>query len=465
MILTHPQTSFYNSYKDINLFLAGVGSGKSHLAGVKSYSFIKHFPDVYGFVGANTYDQLNTSTLKRIRDVWLSFGIKEDIHYVVGKKPPDNFANIEKHNFDSYSNIITFVNGAVVFKGSLDNYKAHDGKEFGWAILDETKDTKEEAVKDVILARLRQRGLIISGKEINPLYIVTSPAKVDWLNEWFFLDKYIEEIQKAIYGEDDFFLLEDEYKHITISSTYHNIDNLPAGYIEKQIRENPSRKDALVFANPFTRHGGEFYSSFDRQKHVTKTSYNPELALHISFDQNVVPYITCKVYQIERVGDVMEERHIDEICLSSPRNNTGALCEEFLSKYPKPAGLFYYGDPSGKNRDTRGQENDYDIIRNKLRLHLNNASDRVPGKHPSVQKRRDFTNNIFDEVFNIRVKIDPKCCNTINDYLYLKVDVNGKKLKEVVKDKNTGQSYEKYGHCSDADDYFRTQIYDNLYNK
>jgi hypothetical protein len=85
--------------------------------------------------------------------------------------------------------------------------------------------------------------------------------------------------------------------------------------------------------------------------------------------------------------------------------------------------------------------------------------------HPPVIKRRDFTNNIFDEVYPIRVKINPKCVNTIADYLYLKEDENGKKLKEKAKDQQTGQTYEKYGHCSDADDYFRTQIYQNLFNK
>jgi len=27
------------------------------------------------------------------------------------------------------------------------------------------------------------------GKDFNPLYIGTTPAKVDWINEWFELDK------------------------------------------------------------------------------------------------------------------------------------------------------------------------------------------------------------------------------------------------------------------------------------
>jgi hypothetical protein len=460
MILSQPQNYIYESGKKLNLFLAGVASGKSHLAGLISYRFIKNFPNVYGFIGANTYDQLNTSTLKRVRDVWSSFGLKEDVHYVVGKKPPAEFLNTDKHNFDSYNNLITFINGCVIFKGSLDNFKAHDGKEFAWAILDETKDTKEEAVKDVIFSRLRQQGM-----GWNPLYITTSPAKVDWLNNWFSLDTYIEEIERKIMNKDDFFSLEVEDRCICISSTFHNSHNLPEDYISGIIKNNPSRSDALIYANPFTRQGGEFYSSFDRQKHIVEVEVNPNLAFHISFDQNVVPYVTLKVYQLERVGDILEERHIDEICLPSPRNTTERACEEFLRRYTPKAGLFFYGDPSGRNRSTRGQMNDYNIVENVLRKFLNNASDRVTAVHPPVVKRRDFTNNIFDEVYPIRVKISPKCVNTIADYLYLKEDENGKKLKEKAKDPQTGQTYEKYGHCTDSDDYFRTQVYANYFNK
>ncbi len=155
LILSDPQRYILESPQKINLFMAGTGSGKTYLEGVISANFVKNFPHVDGFIGANTYEQLNTSTLKRIRDVWKGlFGLIEGKHYVVGIKPPNGFST-EGHNFDHYGSIISFCNSAVIYKGSLDNYKAHEGKEFGWAELDETKDTKEEAVKEVILHRLR----------------------------------------------------------------------------------------------------------------------------------------------------------------------------------------------------------------------------------------------------------------------------------------------------------------------
>ena len=113
--LSEPQSYILESSKEINLFEAGVGSGKTHLAGIISYRFIEHFPEVKGFIGANTYDQLTTSTLYRVREVWkMFFGLEEDKHYVVGKQPPAHFKQ-DNHNFDSYNNIISFVNGAIIF--------------------------------------------------------------------------------------------------------------------------------------------------------------------------------------------------------------------------------------------------------------------------------------------------------------------------------------------------------------
>ena len=110
--VSSPQLAILESTSNVNLFLAGIGSGKSHLNGIKSYQFISEFPDVPGFIGANTYDQLNTSTMFRIREYWKSIGVTEYIKesnpygmYVVGKTPPFHF-NTNNHNFDSYHNII-----------------------------------------------------------------------------------------------------------------------------------------------------------------------------------------------------------------------------------------------------------------------------------------------------------------------------------------------------------------------
>lgn len=468
MLPSKPQYDMLISRKAVNLFLAGQGSGKTFCAGAISAAFVSNFPHIKGLIAANTYDQLNRSTLYRIREVWKDeFGIKEyneytgEGCYVVGIQPPKHF-NTEHHNFDRYNNIISFDNGAVIYIGSLDNYKSLDGMEIGWGILDETKDTKEEAVKEVIVGRLRQKGLYVDekgrlvevgGTPFNPLYIFTSPAKVQWLNEWFQLDQYQDEITAHIYSDTTYFKKEIGNKLVTISSTYHNLKNLPSNYIDNQKANlHSGLQDMLIYGNPFSKAGGEFYKCFSRKKNVAECGYDPTLPLHITWDFNVNPYVTCCIWQIKG----KKAKQIDEICLPSPRNRTEDACREFIRLYQgHNAGVFIYGDPSGKQEDTRTEKgsNDYMIIQKLLKDFK--PSLRVGRLAPPVVMRGNFINTIFEKGYeDITITISPKCKNSINDYTYLKEASDGTKAKEKVKNEDTKITYEKYGHTSDANDYF-----------
>lgn len=495
-----PQEYIITSVQTILLFLAGVGSGKTHIIGFQSGYLLQKFPKVFGFIGANTYLQLSQSTLFRTLSVWQEiFGWKENVHFVMDKKPPRGY-NTEGHNFKSYSGIISFKTGQVVFVGSLENAKAHDGKEFGWAFLDETKDSREEDVKEIILARLRAGGIYIdknyqlTDKEedpetkrlhdvFNPLYITTSPAKVLWINEWFEIDKFQDEILNLIYNKDEFFIKEFADKCIVISSTYHNEINLPKGYIAK-LNGNLTAEKAkmLVFGNPFVRSGGEFYSGFERLRHViplrtTVAKYKPGdapnanfkdwLPIHMSFDQNVVPYITACLYQIEYTVDGKKiVTQFDEICLENPRNKTSKLCLEFIRRWGAKckSGLYFYGDPGGKRGDTRDGVSDYATVERILKRFLNNKSNRVAFKYPPVLKRKDFSNDIFEGKYSDMVfYCNATCKKSVADFEFIKEDTNGKKLKEKVKDPATGVTYEKFGHTSDAWDYFITGAFEKLF--
>ena len=482
-VVSAPQKSILQSTAPINLFLSGVGSGKTHLLGIKTYQLIRKFPKVRGFVGANTYLQLVQSTLFRIREYWKSIGIVEydkeshpEGHYVVGKKPPSHF-NVEGHNFDDYYGIISFINGCVIFIGSLERAASHEGKEFGWAVLDETKDTDESDVKEIVIARIRQKGMFLIDGELsdkgtpeqqyNPLFIATSPAKVDWINTWFKLEEHLDEITSKIYSKTDFFYKRIDDKFVCISSTWHNVHNVGENYINNILANNTEERGrALIYANPFTLVGGEFYSSFDRLKHVSKCEYDKTKPLHISFDQNSVPYNSCSIWQFERKGEVWYSYCIDEIALQNPRNSTEEVCDEILMRYAHhQSTIYYYGDASGKARSTMNKEfkHHYEIIEFKLRRFLNKTSARMARQNPSVTKRRDFINRIFEEKLPIKIVIDEGCKLMIADMMYVKQDINGAKDKHIVTDKETGDKYQKYGHCSDTLDYLIVEVYNNYY--
>lgn len=483
--VSEPQRAILKSTKAINLFLAGVGSGKTHLLGIKTYQLIKRFPKVRGFIAANTYLQLEHSTLFRIREYWKSIGIVEYEkesrpygQYVVSKKPPSHF-NTEGHNFDSYYGIISFINGQVTFIGSMDNAKAHEGKEFGFAVLDETKDTEETDVKEIIIARIRQKGMYIVNGQIsdtgkpeeqyNPLFISTSPAKVDWINEWFNLDQYLDEIAAKIYSDKTFFDKEFGDKKAVISSTLHNLHNVGQNYIDKVLANNTEERGrALIYANPFMTLGGEFYSSFNRLAHVGTAKYDPSLPLHISFDQNSVPYNSAGIAQVigNRDGS-WNWRFIDEIALPNPRNSTEEVCEEFMMRYANhKSGLFFYGDASGHNRSTMNKDfaHHYEIIASKLRKYINNYSDRTLVSNPSVVLRRDFINKMLEGKLPIKITIDESCHHLISDLMYCKQALDGGKDKHIVTDKETGEKYQKYGHFGDLFEYMAVELFKTYYN-
>lgn len=460
--------------------MSGIGGGKTYIAGVTALKFITAFPQVIGFIGANTYAQLSKATLKSFFKTWNDqFGIVNGIHYVVDKIPPESW---QKHNIKlkSYENTICFDNGALVFTASLDNYKVIDGTEFAWAFLDETKDTKEEAVKEVIVGRLRQKGLYIKNGEVtdevteisyNPLFITTSPAKVLWLNEWFGMPDFYEDINRSIFSKETYFHHETERQNLVICSTYHNEENLPKGYIEglmDDYKGNPNLIDMLIYGSPIAKTGGEFYHQFDRRKHLGVTKYNPDLALHISFDFNVKPYISAVIYQIgwDDENEKYQIYAIKEYALKAPHNNSEDLSNAILLDFVKhKSGAFIYGDASGKNRQTISKEfrHNYEVIEYILNPILASEYNRVTRRNPALVKRRDFVNKVFANGYNMEITIGEDCKNLITDFEFIKESPTGGKLKAIEKDRDTGESYEKLGHMSDCHDYFMCSAFETYF--
>jgi hypothetical protein len=475
------------STQQANLFLAGQGSGKTFTMGCLSSVFISKFPKVKGLIAANTNDQLNRSTMYRIRECWKEFfGLSEWTRsnkkgqYVVGCTPPPHF-DTSNHNYEHYHNIISFEWGSVIFIGSLENYKALDGLEVGWCLLDETKDTRKEAITEVIVGRLRQSGIYVyngkvcddkKGIPFNPFYVFTSPAKVPWLNEYFGLDKFDGEIQKYIYSPPDYFKKSFENKFVVISSTYLNKKNIPANYIQNQENNLPKHLHGmLIFGDPFSKAGGEFMKYFERKKHVgnIKKSYNNEEVLHLTFDFNSVPYITCDIFQIiEGVNCLKKIYLIEEICLKNPKNSSPALADEIIKKYKNHIGRVHlYGDPAGnhanKNTNTIEKKSDFDILEGKLKQEFR-VRKCVAKAAPSVSNSADFLNSILEKNDqNLSLLIDEEAVETIADFTYCKEDENGGMEKKRIRDEQTGVMYEPRGHNLDAIRYFICEAFKNEY--
>lgn len=472
-----------------NLYHAGKGGGKTHTMGVHAALFVTNCPNVIGLIAANTYGQLTDSTLLEIFQVWKKyFGWTEYTKdnpagvFVIDKAPPPHF---KKHGytFKTNHNKIFFRGGQVVQTVSLENYKALDGRTIGWALLDETKDTREEAVKDVIISRLRQIGIYVVDndqsyfpfagedapfpkiRQANPLFIYTAPAKEQWLTDYFHLEEYREEILNKIFDPNDLFCVHDGNRCVVIASTYHNAQNLPADYIDNLLGDlSTDQADMQVFGSPFGKTGGEYYTDFKKSTHVKPCAYIPGLPVHLAVDFNVHPYMTGIVWQIIPAKDNnrIKVQAIEEFCLPNPRNTVEDLCKAFDGAYGGAAanGFFYYGDATGKNKIPLKESKSYFNVLQKHLIHLiHQNSRRLLKQNPRHRQfgkgtlgRRDFMNKCLRGKYGFDIEIDPGCKNLIADYEFIKENPNGGKLKVIAE--INGIRCEKYGHTSDASDNF-----------
>lgn len=522
IVLSKPQLAVFKSRNFLILDMAGQGSGKTMNIGLSTGFLALNFPNIRGFIGANTLNQLSQSTLLRCFQVWKTvYNITEydkDSNilgdFVKDIKPPKHFKILEKPK--KYDNIISFKNGALIYVGALENYKVHEGKEFGWAHLDETKDTKEDALKEVILGRIRQRGLWYdteSKEEINnlvydinitskeaeekkykpftPCYIHTSPSfgGVEWIIKLFNLEEHKKEIKKKVLNKSTFFKLTEGNRDVFIYQSFWNAHNLSSNYIEN--RTSGLTKDQiflLIYAYPFAKAGGEYYHNFISSEVVIENiDFDYSKPIHLSFDFNVSPYITAIASQIDNIvkyynpktkvkKDFIEPEEIKdfitinvslvkvikEYCLKEPKNTTELLTTEIVkdcernNKTKNKCTYIVYGDASGNNRITGlGSETQYTIIEKTLNKHGYYFNKQVQKSNIGIVARKLFLNKIFGGLVPyIEIYFNSKCIESINDFENLKSLPDGSKFKAKSIDKVTGKQYESIGHTSDAIEYY-----------
>lgn len=214
------------------------------------------------------------------------------------------------------------------------------------------------------------------------------------------------------------------------------------------------------------RTGGEFWKDFDPNKHVVDNDkrqlYRPDLPIHMTWDDNVHPYLPCSLWQIE--GKKVWQ--IDEFAFSDPLNTTKHVCNEFIKRYPShsvPA-LFVYGDRTAIKEDTAKEkgENFYTVILRFLADYRPRL--RMQSANPAVEKSGQFVNECYSVEFEgISIQIGANCKKSIHDYTYTLEDQNGKIWKKEVVNPVTKVKYQEFGHFSDAKRYLLTMLFPQEY--
>lgn len=337
---------------------------------------------------------------------------------------------------------ITFNNGSqILFKGLDDPEKIK-------SIAGVTRIWVEEA-SELDEADLNQLNTRLRGKNLkNPQLTITfNPIDENhWIKKSFFDVKRDDTtIFKTTYLDNNF--IDDDYKKTLEDFKVYDY--------------NHYRVYALGDWGK-TNIGGEFYKKFDGSKHVINTKYNPNEPLHISFDENVSPYLACIISQIRKVGNNWELHIIDEI--TEWDKNLEDVCNIFKERYYNHREKIYiYGDATSQKRDVKLERghNFFNLILKHLEHY--HCELRVPSTNPSVSMRGNFINKQLFDDDKIKVRISNTCSTTIQDFENVKTSKDGNKDKKLIRDKMRNISYQEYGHTSDTFDYLFCYVFNDEY--
>ena len=303
---------------------------------------------------------------------------------------------------------------------------------------------------------------------INPE--VVGDYKENWFYKKFFAGNYPE---KKTFRNTDTFEIGKEF--VTLSYTCHHStinDNKWSSNEYKALLK--SEKDSHrynidwlgLWSTKIT--GGNIYKYFNAEKHTRICKYDPDLPLHLSWDENKNPYLPCVVFQIEG----KEIRLIRTILGRNPFNTVRANCNEIKRIYANHReGMFIYGDATSRaadiqKSDVKGEEG-YDMFDSIMRnLSIYRPSLRVNNSNPNVNPRIDFFNSVLESnEGGLSFMIDKDCIEAIADFEQTKEDVNGRKAKITIKDADTGISYQPFGHITDCADYLLCTAFPTEYAK
>lgn len=356
-LLEH-QEKFLDAKEKFVLLCTGIGGGKT-FAGAH-YVIKKCFTDgkALGFICANTYKQLRTSTLSALfREL-------------------DSINCPFKHNENKG---ILEIFGSQIICRSLENFQDIRGIEIGWVWGDEIAYAKREAF-EVLIGRLRDNRCKMEGR------FTSTPKGFNWMYDYWSGDKKT-----------------DEFKLITASS--RNNIFLPKGYIETLAQSYDSKLIEQEVEGKFTNiTSGKIYYAFE-DKNIGECNYNYGQPVWIGMDFNVNP-MTAVIGHV--YGEKQEEQRIeifDEVHIMS--SNTHEVGQFIKEKY-RNSPVNIIPDATGKAiKTSSGGLSDHDILRGYFG---NNSVKQF--RNPFRVDRYNCLNNCFDKG---KIKISPKCKHLIND--------------------------------------------------
>jgi phage terminase large subunit len=436
-------------------FGGGAGPGKSFLGCLFECVDSAAKAGSRGLIAREKYEDLRKTTMLTFFEVAGMLGYVEGEHF----------------RYNAQEHTVYWRNGSITFFDHLQSrpgdpeFNRLGSREYTRVFVDEGPDCQPKAI-EVLETRIRFR---LTEFGTPGKMLITGNSGYHWCRDEFVLNKKNEPVE-----------LPDNVKVVLTTYLSNPDPSFREAYGKKleKIRD-PHTKSRLMYGDWMSspKTGMEFIPEFDSNRHVRSNQYDPSLALHYTLDFNSAPYMTLLVAQIKQ--QEMGRWSVDflkEYCLSHPLANTKAVCQAFAKDLQTgcfkghKAGLFMYGDRSGKNKTSMATEavrHDFDQAEAILGRWMHGNSDRVLRANPPHAKAAAFMGHCFGGRIGIDVTLDSSMHTAISDHVHLKQGADGGILKEYVTDPLTKVRYEKWGHCVQAAYYlvisaFRETHYDEM---
>jgi hypothetical protein len=437
----------------VQLFIGNAGSGKSVFLYKKAVAFClakKYFRLLFG---RKVKDTIRDSIFLGILDVIREWKIEHEFHIQAGQM-----------------DLIHKRTGNMMLSFGMDDpEKLKSIKDPSHILYDEFSDSTQAD-----FAELRRR-LRTNKVKKTQFWGAMNPVAGWWGRDYFFADPESDVIPLGRVESS-------RSDTLIMKATYH--DN---PFVNPYEIQEKNRELAILDENNWIIYeegnwgkvmtGGEFYHQFKKRIHSGSVEYIPGLPVHISFDFNVLPYMTLIASQVTREAVIRKEkpavlftvRMIKEYTLKDPLNTTEACIGAFVDDFGQfNPDVFFYGDAMGNKRhEGTGNKTEFKKVKEMLWKYTDPASDRTFRSNPSVLQGRNFMNKILAEVeivpgVYIQLIIDNAMKETIKDFESVKLGADGM-LKQRFKDPKTGQTWELFGHTSDAVKYLILKMFEDYF--
>jgi hypothetical protein len=446
------------------VLLCGRATGKSFGLGLKSYQFVSEMPGSKGCFITPTYKQMKTKFLPEIKSAWDKLQLNQDIHYVVGVKPPKHFKRGLKPP-DDWQHFISFINGSYIEMISMDTYDSARGGNYDWLMGDEAFLFNKERLDKEIFPCLRGNYQEFIGCPLH--YQRVLATSMPWLSSgmWIADLEYNEEMKQA------------DLLNFIEGTAYDNIQNLGKAYIKNLEATLPYWTFQVEVLNKrMSQLPDGFYANLREDRHLYIEPYNyksdnfailgrdakdydKRLPLEVSLDFG--GKICCMLVGQEHKGaDNHEFRFINALHAASSKFDKEGdslihkLCASFAKEYGgQPGTVIVTAD---RNGDTRIANSNLTYIAQVLALlkaHGFNVIYESKGENPAHSMKHFALNALLseDDVKLPIIRINRERCKN------LILSMQGAMvLPDFKKDKSSERkegNQEKATHFSDCFDY------------